>query len=209
MKTAAGYGRGVLQLELATRYSRECAALTTANETAVSALLQNIELSIKQTQKSISSIPARNLVLGVNVLANISKSTAAVHSLEKRTLPAPPKGGKKAPGSSGSCHDILAILLDAIEVLRTAQANTPQLELFLTVVGVLRALLANEVIRARFISRKRCMERIAGLVDKKRTAGSKKGATASRITAAGAGGIKADPSLKLSALEGILALLAN
>ncbi|RPB04746.1 hypothetical protein L873DRAFT_1168096 [Choiromyces venosus 120613-1] len=95
MKTAPGYGRGVMQLELATRYSRECAALTAANATAMSTLLQNIEPSIKQTQKSVSSILARNLVLGMNVLSNLSKSKDAVHSLEKRTLPVSTKGGKK------------------------------------------------------------------------------------------------------------------
>lgn len=203
-----------MRIELATRYSRECAARTAANKTAISALLQNIESSIKQTQKSVSSILARNLVLGMNVLANISKSTAAVHSLEKRTLPALAKSGKKVPGSSssngsGSSQDILTILLDAIEVLRNAQANTPQLELFFTAVGVLKALLANEVIRTRLISRKKCMERIAGLVDKKRTEGSKKGAATTRVTGTSVGGSKADQSAKLTALEGIITLLGN
>ena len=148
------------------------------------------------------------------MLANISKSKAAVHSLEKRILPAPVKSGKKVPGSSSSngsssSQDILTILLDAIEVLRNAQANTPQSELFLTAVGVLKALLANEVIRARLISRKKCMERIAGLVDKKRTEGSKKGATTSRVAGASVGGSKADQSAKLTALEGIITLLEN
>lgn len=51
------------------------------------------------------------------------------------------------------------------------------------------------------------MERIAGLVDKKRTEGSKKGTITSRVT--GVGGSKADQSAKLTALEGIITLLGN
>ncbi|CUS07281.1 unnamed protein product [Tuber aestivum] len=211
MTTAGGYGRGVMQLELATRYSRECVALATSNETAISTLLQNIEFSINQTQKSISSIPARNLVLGMNVLANISKSAAALRALEHRTLPAPAMGRKKVSthgsSNSGGSQDILAILLDAIEVLRSAQANTPQSGLFLTTVGVLKALLANEVIRARFVARKKCIERISRLVDKNRTESTRKGVTASR--AAGVGGSKAAPLVKLLALEGIITQLGN
>ena len=53
------------------------------------------------------------------------------------------------------------------------------------------------------------MERIAGLVDKKRTEGSKKGAATTRVTGTSVGGSKADQSAKLTALEGIITLLGN
>lgn len=173
------------------------------NELAMVALLSNIESAIKQMQKSVSSVVARNLVLSMNVLANLSKSSKAVKSLAKQQFLGPRIGKKQQPIVAGTAaQDMFTILLDALEMLRASPANTPQSDLFLTISGVLGRLAGNTGIRTRLVSRKKWMERLNGLLEKIRADGGKR-AVASR---SGGNANKGD-LVKLTALGGVMAVI--
>ncbi|KAF8452986.1 hypothetical protein BGX38DRAFT_1268995 [Terfezia claveryi] len=84
VKGAVGFGRGLLQLEYTTKYSRECAVMLAADEDAIKALASHVESATKQLQKQTSAAPNRNLHLIFNIFLNISSTSEAGHILAQR-----------------------------------------------------------------------------------------------------------------------------
>lgn len=213
VKSPAGYGRGVMQLgmqshkprsvvstnhsfiDIVTRYSRECAVRVVKNEVAMAALLSNIETSLKQAQKSVTAA-TRNLTLAVNIIHNISQSSYAVVILAK-----PPQrpAKKTVAGHATIPKDVFTIILDVIDTMKLAAANTPQLEVLNTSICVLKRAVANSSVRQRLLARKKWVEKL-GAVMKGIKADEEK-----RVNTRGGGG--RTELVKSSALEQIITAL--
>lgn len=164
-------------------------------------LLSNIEASIKQMQKSIASTVTRNLVLGINILSNISQSPKAVIILAKPPLRAAKRAAPSGqPSQATAPKDIFTTLLEVVECLKSVPVNTPQSEMFLNVVDIFKRVATNENARQRLVARKKWMEKLGTIMKGIKADGEKK------AVSRGGGNGKAE-LVKARALEGVIATL--
>lgn len=168
------------------------------NEAVITALLSNIDSSIKQVQKSVASPIHRNLSHAINILSNISRSPQAMTILAKPTQRVAKRVVSSGQTSQASVpKDVFSILLDVIEILK----NAPQLEkLFLSVVEILARAVASESVRQRLLARKKWVEKLGGIMKGIKADGEKK------ASARGGGNGKAE-LIKADALERLIATL--
>lgn len=171
------------------------------NEAVMAALLSNLEVSIKQMQKSAASTVTRNFVLAINILSNISQSSKAVVILAKPPLRIVKKMNSSGqPSQATVTKDIFATLLDVVECLKSAPANTPQSKVFLSVVDTFKRAAANENARQKLVARKKWMEKLEVITKGIKAEGEKKS------VARGGGNGRAE-LMKAYALEGVMAIL--
>lgn len=170
------------------------------NEAVMTALTSNIEVSVKQMQKSVSSTVTRNFVLAINILSNISQSSKAVVILAKPPLRVAKKVNSTGQSSQAAVpRDIFATLLDVVECLKSATAM-PQSGVFLSVVDTFRRTAANENARQRLVARKKWVEKLNVVTKGIKADGEKKS------VARGGGSGKAE-LMKAGALEAVMAIL--
>lgn len=198
IKTPTGYGRGAMQLDIVTRYSRECAIRVVKNEVAMLALLSNIETFLRQPQKHAASAVARNLALAVSIIHNISQSSYAVVILAK-----PPQrpAKKPIPGNVVVPRDVFTIILDLIDTMKLAAANTPQSEILNTSISILKQAVASNSVRQRLLARKKWVEKLGSV-----TRGIKDDEEKRSSTRFGGGKVEL---AKASVLEGIMITLCS
>lgn len=172
------------------------------NDAVMATLLSNIEASIKQMQKSVASAVTRNLALGINILSNISQSSRAIETLAKPPLRVVKRTVSGQPSQAIVPKDIFTILLDVVECLKSALANTPQSEIFLNIADIFRRAAVNESARQRLVARKKWMEKLSAVTKMIKADSEKKAMTR------GGGNRKAE-LMKASALEEVVAALQS
>jgi hypothetical protein len=126
-----------------------------------------MEVTAVQVQKSSSSVVARSLLSAVNMLATIARFRA-LHSLVVGWQVA--KGGK----------DVFNVLLQVIDVLKTASTNTPPYEVLLLSMRTLASFTEGDAIRRRLCARKKWVEKLLVTLQAIQNARKRRGATVDR-----------------------------